>query len=94
MANAAGGVEHNKRALEAQICEVEKQLYELEGTLLADRYNIIAGFGGFEKAPTAVSEASKAAAVIAPEQRIFSLSSLTSPAAGKASVAAAAAAGK
>ena len=75
--------DEHKRRREQQILEVEKQIYELEGHLLRDPFNLITGaFTGISKAPTTVSESSKAAVVVAPEQRIFSLSSLTSPLGG------------
>ena len=63
-----------KRKLEADIAAVERQLYELEGHVLAEPFNVVTGFAGFHKGP-----AINATRPVLPEERIFSLSSLTSP---------------
>lgn len=68
-----------KKKLEQDIAHVERQLYDLETRLLSEPFNIAKGFEGFHKgAATKPSSAEPP-----PEQRIFSLSSHTSPAARK-----------
>lgn len=70
-----------KKKLEQDIAVVERQLFDLETRLLSEPYNIAKGFEGFHKFNASATKTSTAPPP--PEQRIFSLSSHTSPAARK-----------
>ena len=63
-----------KRKLQSDLAAGGRRLYELEGHILAEPFNVVSGFAGFHKGP-----AVHATRAVPPEERIFSLSSLTSP---------------
>ena len=75
-AAAAAAAISDKKKLETAILEVERRLYELETKLLLEPCNIVTGFEGVPK--EAVSAPKLTAVEL--DQRIFSLSSLTSAA--------------
>jgi hypothetical protein len=69
-----------KKRLEQQIVQVEKQIYELEGHVLGEQHNIVAGFSGLQKGPVLTpASVTKAAPPVSADLRVFSLSSLSSP---------------
>ena len=68
----------DKRKLEQEIAAVEKQLYDLETKLLTEPFNVVTGLQGIHK--QAVAAPKIAVSAVELKQRIFSLSSLTSPA--------------
>lgn len=66
----------DKKKVEQEIASVEKRLFELEGKLLQEQFNIVSGFTGLHKQNLS---SVKPNPNIDPGQRLFSLSSHTSP---------------
>ena len=66
-----------KKRVEQEIASWESRLFELEGKLLQEPCNIVTGFAGFHKQNLS---SVKPNPNVDPAQRIFSLSSHTSPA--------------
>ena len=75
-ASAAATASSDKKKIEVEIAAVERRLYELETKLLQEPCNIVDGLAGVPKEAVSAPKLTS----VELDKRIFSLSSLTSPA--------------